>query len=261
MRLKMIIGAQLYSVCTKCDSDEGIRTTFKMMKEIGYNSVQISGFKYNAQKTRGYADEFGLHIGLTHTEIPEIINETDEVIKKHKILSADVIGIGYPGEYMVDGVIQVDKMIADLSQSAKKIEDAGLKLAYHNHYMEFKDLGGYCVMDVLYERTNWNFTLDTGWVHFSGVDAVKTIKKYASRLKYVHIKDFRIAKEEGETSVDRIVPIYYGAVPMDEILQALVSVGTVKVAYVEQDNAVQAVDPYDEMKKSFDALKAKGWIK
>ncbi|MEA4890156.1 MAG: sugar phosphate isomerase/epimerase [Clostridiaceae bacterium] len=257
----MIIGAQLYSVCTRCDSNEGIRTTFKTMKEIGYNSVQISGFAYDARKTREYADEFDLHIGLTHTEIPEIINETDAVIKNHQILGADVVGIGYPGGYLTDGVVQVEKMIADLSPAAKKLEDAGLKLAYHNHYMEFADMGGYCAMDVLYEKTNWNFTLDTGWVDFAGADAVGAVKKYASRLQYVHIKDFRAPKYENESSVDRIVPIYYGATPMDEIMQALIDVGTVKVAYVEQDNAVQAADPYGEMKKSYDALKIRGWTK
>lgn len=257
----MIIGAQLYSVCNKCDSDEGIRMTFKTMKEYGYDSVQISGFAYDPEKTRQFADELGLHIGLTHTEIPEIINETDEVIRKHKILGADVVGVGYPGEYQKDGLVLIDQLIADLSPAAKKIEEAGLKLAYHNHYMEFVDLGGFNAMDVLYEKTNWNFTLDTGWVDYAGADAVATIKKYADRLQYVHIKDFRAPKEEGELHVNRIVPIYYGATPMDDIMQALNDVGTVKVAYVEQDNAVEAEDPYGEMKKSIDALRAKGWVK
>ena len=48
---------------------------------------------------------------------------------------------------------------------------------------------------------------------------------------------------------------------MDKIVQALVDVGTVKVAYVEQDNASQTPDPYGEMKKSIEAIKAHGWLK
>ena len=56
----MIIGAQLYSVRDKCGSEEGIKATLKKMKEIGYISVQISGFAYDAQKARDYADEYGL---------------------------------------------------------------------------------------------------------------------------------------------------------------------------------------------------------
>ncbi len=257
----MIIGAQLYSVFTKCGSEEGIRETFRTMREIGYTSVQISGFDYDARRTRGYADELGLHIGLTHTEIDEIIGKTDEVIRNHKLLGADVVGIGYPGPYRSGDEVDVERMIAELSPAAAKINDAGLKLAYHNHYMEFADLGGYCLMDVLYERTGWNFTLDTGWIDFAGADAVAAIKKYADRLEYVHIKDFRPARPDDASIVDRIVPLYDGAVPMDPIMQALNDVGTVKVAYVEQDNAAQAADPYGEMRKSYNALKAHGWIK
>ena len=80
----MIIGAQLYSVRDKCVSEETIKATFKAMKEIGYTSVQISGFPYDAQKARDYADEYGLHIGLTHTAIDQIINNTQQIIKNHK---------------------------------------------------------------------------------------------------------------------------------------------------------------------------------
>ena len=255
----MIIGAQLYSVFTKCSSAEGIRETFRRMREIGYTSVQLSGFEYDAQKTRDFADEFGLHIGLTHTDIPDIINRTDEVIRRHRLLGADVVGIGYPDGYIVNGAVMTERLIAALSPAAERLEEAGLKLAYHNHYMEFADLGGYCAMDVLFERTDWNFTLDTGWVDFAGADAVAAVKKYASRLEYVHIKDFRAARPDDESPADRIVPLYDGEVPMDSIMQALTGAGTVKVAYVEQDNAAQSADPYGEMRKSYNALRAHGW--
>ena len=43
------------------------------------------------------------------------------------------------------------------------------------------------------------------------------------------------------------------------VLETLKEVGTVEVAYVEQDNASQAADPYGEMKESIDQLKARGW--
>lgn len=253
----MIIGAQLYSVRDKCGSEEDIKATFKKMKEIGYASVQISGFPYNAQKAREYADEYGLHIGLTHTGIDQIINDTQQVIKNHKILGADVVGIGFPSGYYNNDIFEMDRLIADLTPAVCAIEDAGLKFGYHNHNMEFKDLGGYYPMDILFEKTSWNFILDVGWVDFAGADAVKAVEKYASRLQYVHLKDFRPAKEEGEAGGARIVSLYKGAVPLDTILPALKKAGT-KVAYVEQDNAVER-NSYEEMQNSYEALKEKGW--
>ena len=88
----MIIGAQLYSVNVKCKTEEGIRETFKTMKEQGYQSVQISGFAYDAEKLKGYAEEFGLHIGLTHTPIPRVIEETEKVIEEHALVEVHLVG-------------------------------------------------------------------------------------------------------------------------------------------------------------------------
>ena len=116
-------------------------------------------------------------------------------------------------------------------------------------------------MDLLFEKTNWLFTFDTGWAHYAGTDVLALIEKYKDRLQYVHLKDFRKAETEGESPSSLIAPLYSGAVPVNEIIKKLIEVGTVKVAYVEQDNASDAADPIGEMKKSADGLKANGWIK
>ena len=256
----MKIGAQLYSINNKCQSAEDIKATFKRMKEIGYTSVQLSGFPYDAEATRAAADEVGIHIGLTHTAIPDIINNTDEVIRKHLITGADTVGIGSPGSYVDGDEVHYEQMVHDLAPAVAKIQAAGLNFAYHNHFWEFRDLGGFNMMDYLYKNTNWNFILDTGWVHYTGTDVNATIRKYKDRLKYVHLKDFREARNDDASFVDRIVPMYDGAIPFDDIIKTLKEVGTVEIAYVEQDNASKAADPYAEMEKSFKALAAHGWV-
>lgn len=147
-----------------------------------------------------------------------------------------------------------------LKPAVEKIQAAGLGIGYHNHDIEFLDLGGYCTMDILFEKTNWNFTLDIGWCDVAGADVVAAIRKYAFRLKYVHLKDFREAYECDQNHGDRIVPLYHGLVPLNEAIATLQEVETVEVAYVEQDNASRAEDPYAEMKESIDQLKVRGWV-
>ncbi len=256
----MIIGAQLFSVRDKCTTQEEIDSTFKAIKEMGYPSVQVSGFPYDPTKTRESAEKYGLHIGLTHTNIKDVIEKTDEVIENHKLLGVDYIGVGYPNGYTDGTNVEVDRMIADLAPAVKKINDAGLKFGYHNHAMEFTaDENGKRPIDVIIEKTNWNIILDTGWAHVAGANVCEYIEKIADRLEYVHLKDFREKKDE-EALRDTIVPIYSGIVPFDEIIPALEKAGT-KVAYVEQDNAPTFGDSIGEMKKSYDAINKKGFIK
>jgi len=257
----MIIGAQLYSVRDTCTSPEGIRNTFKAMKEIGYKSVQVSGFTYDARLTREAADEYGLHIGLTHTGIPDIINDVDAVIEKHKILGADVVGIGYPGGYTDGTTVDIERLIKDLKPYTDAIYGAGLKFAYHNHALEYnKASSGDIPMNILFNETNWNFTFDTGWADYAGSNVVEDIKKYADRLEYVHLKDFKSVIGENGEAKKEITPIYTGTVPCDDIIAELIKAGT-KVAYVEQDNAPSFGDSWAQMKISYDNISAKGWIK
>lgn len=259
----MIIGAQLYSVCKQCRTPEDIKATLTAMKEMGYTSVQISGFRYDAEELRCWADELGLHIGLTHTSVDEIINNTDEVIRKHKIIGADMVGIGSPGPKYSNfetHEIKIEEMMRDLAPAVKKIQDAGLLFGYHNHYFEFDDLGGYTFMDYLYENTNWMFILDVAWVEFTGNSAIEMIKKYHDRLKYIHLKDLRSEREGDDSIVDRIVPLYKGEIDFDKIIPVLLEYSNCEIAYVEQDNATNAENPYGEMKISIDNLRAHGHV-
>jgi len=256
----MKIGAQLYSVRDKCSNAEDIKATFAEMKKMGYTSVQVSGFAYDADVVHQAALENDLHIGLTHTPIPEIINDTDEVIRKHKIIGADMVGIGGGFQYFDENrIVDVDKMIEELSPAVKKINEAGLLFGYHNHDFEFVGEVGSRTIDKIFEKTDWMIILDTGWADLAGSNIVEDINRFKDRLKYVHLKDFDKTPSEDGTPGRLITPLYYGQTPIDTIIKALKEVNTV-AAYVEQDNAPSSGDSWNEMKKSIDGLKKKGWI-
>ncbi len=259
----MKIGAQLYSVRDCCNDAESIKKTFAELKKQGYSSIQVSGFPYEAEVVREEADKNGLHIGLTHTPIPEIINNTDEVIRKHKVLGADMVGIGGGFEYRDSstGKVDVDKMIAALSPAIEKIYEAGLTFGYHNHDFEFFGEVGKRTIDEIYEKTDWKIILDTGWADLANsADIKEDIERFSDRLIYVHLKDFKKQIKKEDKIVNEIAPLYYGDTPIDYIIETLNKTNTL-VAYVEQDNAPASGDSLNEMKKSIEGLKKKGWIK
>ena len=259
----MIIGAQLFSVRDKFATEQDTYETLEKISSYGYKSVQVSGFPYDASSFKKIADEFNLHIGLTHTALSDIIDNTDKVINDHLILGADVVGLGFPNGYVdmkTREISDIKSFVSTLKEPVKKINDAGLMFGYHNHDMEFRTSGGICPIDYIYEQTSWQFILDVGWCDFAGADTVKYIKKFKNRLKYAHLKDFREALPEDESVAQRIVSLFSGKTPLDEIIKALIE-NDVYAAYVEQDTAPNYPDSLKEMKKSIDALKIKGWIK
>lgn len=254
----MLFGAQLYTARDLCQTPEGLYKTMKELKDMGYASVQFSGFPFEYKTAREFADKLELHVGLTHTPIPEIINNTDQVIENHKILGCSVVGVGYPTGYFIGDTrkVRIKDMIDDLDPAAEKLEKAGLKLAYHNHWFEFDPTLEESVLETIFRETGWLMTFDTGWAHYAGTDVCALIRRYKDRLRYVHLKDYRSPAFDGEFEGDRTVSLFTGLAPMEDIIKALEAAGT-EAAYVEQDTCPNG--PMADLKASIDAIKAHGF--
>jgi len=68
-----------------------------------------------------------------------------------------------------------------------------MSFGYHNHNMEFENkIDGKPVYDWMIESTSpdhVSFQLDVFWIKKGGCDPVEYLKKYAGRIKTLHIKD------------------------------------------------------------------------
>ena len=126
-----------------------------------------------------------------------------------------------------------------------------LHFAYHNHSFEFEKYNGTILFDEMLERcSDWQFIMDTYWVEFAGYSAVEYIGKIGGdRLPNIHFKD--MAKDEKRS----ICSCGSGILDFQAIYEKCREVG-VKNVFVEQDNAVEAEDPFGEMEKSFRHLRA-----
>ena len=128
----MKLGAQLYSVRNHLQNEEDLKMTFRRIKEIGYENVQLSGAApFSAEVIRATSLESGLPIVCTHTPFARILEETDQVISEHKLFQCPVIGLGaMPREYQ--GTREaLDAFLKTLEAPVQRILDAGLHFAYH----------------------------------------------------------------------------------------------------------------------------------
>lgn len=244
----MKLGAQLYSLRGFTQTPEELRSTILKCKEMGYQNVQFSGVaNMGADVWAEISRETGMEIVCTHSAFDRIVNDTDALIAEHKKFGCSVIGIGsMPGEFR--GTREaLDRFFAVMEEPVKKIEAAGLRFAYHNHAFEFDkftDADG-CPMEALIEeKKNWLLILDTGWVNFAGKNAAEYIERIGGeRLQCIHFKEFKAVDR------DTICPCGEGFSNFPEIIAACKKVG-VKNALVEQDNATNKPDPFNEMERS-----------
>lgn len=248
----MKLGAQLYSLRTFAQTPEDLKATLLKLKKMGYQNAQFSGVAYMEPEVWAtISKETGMEIVCTHNSFDRIVNDTDRLIEEHKIFGCPVIGIGsMPNEYR-GTLAGLEAFLAVMEAPVKKIEAAGLHFAYHNHHFEFapfSDAEG-CAMDLMIERCpTWHFILDTGWVNFAGKNVVEYIERIGGeRLRDVHFKEFKT------NDMSTICPCGEGFSDFPAIIAACQKVG-VKHALVEQDNAPEKPDPFNEMQRSAEYL-------
>ena len=246
------LGAQLYTVRAFTQTPEDIERTRRKIKEIGFNTIQISGFGYiEPQRLADLVRELELDVCVTHTPFDRLQNDLDAVIQEHRLIGCDTIGLGaMPAQYQ-SSKEGAQQFIADIRPIADHIREEGLTFAYHNHNFEFQRYDGRLVMDMLIEDTDpdaFHFILDTFWLQMGGVNPPDYIRKVAGRMKVCHFKDF---------AVDHMKPIFseigLGNLDLKECFRACEDAG-VKAIVIEEDECPR--DPFDCLAVSLRNLKA-----
>lgn len=247
----MKLGAQFYTLREKNKTPEGLYNSFKEVKKIGYQVVQMSAIcQIEAERLKSFSDEFELPITCTHSAFDRIVNDTDALIKEHITYGCPVIGIGsMPNEYRTS--IEGARAFMDkIREPMKKMEDAGLRFAYHNHDFEFVDLGGVCSYDLLMEELpTLNFILDTYWFKYAERSYLDYIKLMGNeRLTNVHFKDMK-TEPKGD-----ICPCGVGTIDFAPVVKLCDDL-KIPYALVEQDNAPKLGDEFEQLATSYNNLK------
>ncbi len=239
----MILGSQFFSLRHKTQTVQGLDEAFAKTKEMGYHAVQLSaiGQSISADEIKQIIDKYAMPVACTHTPPLRVLLDTEKVIAEHKLWGCDEIGIGcLPIRPLNDEIGAT--FINALREPLRKITDAGLTLAYHNHAFEFEN-GRDFIAELAEALPELNFILDVYWLTKGGKDPVAYIKNMAGRVKNIHFKD--MSKDEDQ----KICACGDGRIDFLPITKAAEEIG-VKYGLVEQDNAPDAEDAYAEMAKS-----------
>lgn len=159
---------------------------------------------------------------------------------KHLILS------GAPSENRD----QLKRKIEALNTAGRYARNAGLSVAYHNHWWEFKSPIG--EIDALYSQTDpelVHFVFDAGHAYHGGADVPAFIRAHSARIVGFHLRDFK----NGE-----YVELGTGTFPLREVARTIVQIGWKGWVENEEERAdhsqtgLKVIAPaYKAMKEAF----------
>ncbi len=253
----MKIGAQMYTVRDFCKTAEDGVKSLEKLAAMGYKQVQYSGCDaIPPALMRETCDRLGMTIPFSHSPYNRIIGDTEALIEDHRVMGCDCIGLGFIGEAHRNTMACLERFYNEMREPIKKIREAGMTFAYHNHSFEFAKVEGKMIFDHLLEMfppEEMSIVMDTYWIQHGGGDIYQWIDKCAGRLKYVHLKDMGMTLEMHQ----KMTPIGEGSLNFPTILKAFEEAGSV-AAFVEQDNCNDE-DPFDCMEHSLRYLQSIGY--
>lgn len=226
------LGLQIYSLGGELTKD--VPAGMKKIKEIGYSTLELAG--YNDGKISGMdmmefkkiAEDNGLKITSSHVNPPTgtYTPENRQSIMEFWRKTADdhaKLGVKYlvqPGQPSTRSVEEVAYVCDIFNEAGKVIKAAGIPFGYHNHDFEFAKVvpggkeavfgrhnKGDIIYDLFLKGTDPSlvfFEMDVYWTVIGQNDPVEYMKKYADRIKLLHIKDRAILGQSGFMNFEMI---------------------------------------------------------
>jgi sugar phosphate isomerase/epimerase len=143
--------------------------------------------------------------------------EPDATADAVRTLGTDVIIVPYLPPERYASAETVAAVAAELNSLAPWAAGEGLSLGYHNHDFELSSLiGGRPALEVLVDQLDASVFLevDTYWAAVGGQDVIELLGRLGDRVRYLHVKDGPITKDDPMTAVGS------GRMPVAEILTA-----------------------------------------
>ena len=250
------VGLNLFSIRNLIKTDEEFLETAKKLKEMGYSYMQYSGAPLEVDRIKRVSEETGMPICLTHVKYDRIVNETDALMEEHAQFNCKNIGLGaMPISTIIDET-ECKKAIELLNAAGEKMAKNGFKFFYHHHNYEFLKHGNQTVFDYMIENASYiNFTADTYWLQYGGVDIISTLERLKGRIACVHLKDYKQRYNEETKRIEPIFsPVGDGVLNFKAIVAKLQSLG-VEYYLVEQDNAALLPDTLEQVTRSVNYIK------
>ena len=199
------LGLQLYSLRDMV-RDDGIEKTLEVVADMGYNSLETAGYNdgklygKNPAEFKKMVNDLGMKLTSSHLS-RNLTGDKDadmawwnQAVDAHnaagmKYMIVPMSPLGGEGATLDN----VKRYCDYFNEIALITAGASIQFGYHNHAFEFESkIDDVTVFDYMLQFTSPShvmFQLDVFWTVKGGYDPVDYMKRFADRIKVLHIKD------------------------------------------------------------------------
>lgn len=219
----MVKAVQQFQLRTVIGTQEKAENTLRLMKEAGYDGIELCGFMIKkmpvmvraltrlAGMPMGKSGNLdweklikasGLKVVSVHEDLGNILRAPEEMIAEAERFGTDKIVVTGMYRFDFSDKEEVLKLTRQLNQAGKLLLEGGISFLYHNHNCEFRKVEPHkTAYRLLMEETDpdlVNFEFDSYWPTEAGADALRLMEELGERLKLYHIND-RGTRVKGKT--------------------------------------------------------------
>jgi inosose dehydratase len=232
---------------------------------LGVQSWSFRCFKTNAEVAEALTECGVTKVELGHSHVNPAAGEARKIVEFYAGLGIEVTSIGLfrigPDEARAREVFEFartaelpaftgDVTPGGMPIAEKLCQEYGVRLAVHNHGRQHRYGPSWAATEMLAQTSpNIGLCLDTAWAIDSGDDPVALVKRHASRLYGVHVKDFVF--DRAGKPVD--VAAGQGVLDLDGLLRALLEIGF--SGYLTAEYEGDAEDPVPPVRRCVEAVR------
>jgi sugar phosphate isomerase/epimerase len=204
---------QLYTVREELATD---RTgVLQRIAGFGYGAVEPYDVRTDPDQLRADLDAADLAVCAVHAKV--LGEDSGALLRGAETVGAQTVIVPWAEPAIFATAEGVSQLARDLNETAAKAAGHGLRLGYHNHDFELSShIAGRPALEVLADALDPAIILevDTYWAAVGGQDVPALLGRLGDRVRYLHVKDGPVTKEDPMTSVGS------GRMPVAEILAA-----------------------------------------
>lgn len=255
-------GLQMYTLRNSMKTPEDFDNTLRRVHEMGYDNVQITPPAFtNAIEVAKQLKTYELKADSTICTLMKIPESIDDIARNAEALDTDVL--------RTDSIVKDDRWTVEgykraaehLNVCGKLAKEKGLRFMYHFHAFEFIKLGDTRGIDILLNETDpatVMFQPDVFWLTSAGTEASTSLRMFAGRAAYMHMKDYVIVPsgtEVLEVTKAASAPVGTGNLNWDKIIATAKEIGIYN--FVAEDD-MGILDPFESAAQSVIGMKNLG---